>query len=358
MRHVSRIAAGRLEDPSPAVRAAALELCATADPAEARDAALEALTSAEPAVRDASLRALDRLDPAAARTAIDPVARAWTAAASRDAATVASMGADGDAASLLRETLLARARSNALIALAAISVVSHDRDAVRLALDVLREGAGSELANALETVEAAAPSSARSLLRLWEPSTAPGGSGLPESALTDDDPFIRACAELAMTTPDEPEGGPMARARRSMSPMELVLVLRRIPLFAALEPKELSRIAEIATERSYADGETIGAEGELGDEMHVVLSGTVRVVRADGGEVARRGPGDVVGEMSVITREPRVASLLADGDVRTLRIGYREFDGMVRERPDIALAVMRVLAQRLGSLTTGADARH
>jgi CRP-like cAMP-binding protein len=46
-----------------------------------------------------------------------------------------------------------------------------------------------------------------------------------------------------------------------------------------------------------------------------------------------------------------VASLLADGDVRTLRIGHREFEGMVRERPDIALAVMRVLAQRLGSAT-------
>jgi CRP-like cAMP-binding protein len=47
-----------------------------------------------------------------------------------------------------------------------------------------------------------------------------------------------------------------------------------------------------------------------------------------------------------------VASLVAEGDVRTLRIGHREFEGMVRERPDIALAVMRVLAQRLGSVTT------
>ena len=144
----------------------------------------------------------------------------------------------------------------------------------------------------------------------------------------------------------------MARSSTSLSPMELVLVLRRIPLFATLEPEDLLQVAAIADERSYADGETLGAQDELGDEMHVVLEGTVRVVRADGAEVARRGAGDVVGEMSVITRDPRVASLLAYGDVRTLRIGHREFEGMVRERPDIALAVMRVLAQRLGSATT------
>jgi CRP-like cAMP-binding protein len=62
--------------------------------------------------------------------------------------------------------------------------------------------------------------------------------------------------------------------------------------------------------------------------------------------------------MSVITREPRVASLVAEGAVRTLRIGHREFESMVRERPDIALAVMRVLAQRLGSATAEPASAH
>jgi CRP-like cAMP-binding protein len=134
-----------------------------------------------------------------------------------------------------------------------------------------------------------------------------------------------------------------------MSPVELVLALRQIPLFAALEPAELQRVARIATERTYADGEVLGAEGDVGDEMHVIVEGTVRVVHGEGTELARRGPGDIVGEMAVITQAPRVATLLAEGDVRTLRIGHREFEGMVRERPEIALAVMRVLAERLGA---------
>ena len=82
--------------------------------------------------------------------------------------------------------------------------------------------------------------------------------------------------------------------------------------------------------------------------MHILLDGTVRVVRGDGETIAT-GRGEVVGEMSVITRAPHVATLVAEGDVRTLHIGYREFEAMVHERPDIALAVMRVLAERLGA---------
>jgi HEAT repeat protein len=355
-RHVALLVGARLDDPSPGVRAAALEVLAAADPAEARDAALAALTSQDPVVRGAALGALDRLDPASARDGIEPVARAWAELATRDGSTAASIDASDETASLLRDALLARARGRALVALSATSVVTADRTAVRLALEVLEEGAGPEVANALETLEAATPSSTvRSLLRLWEPPAVStrNGDDVPQAALSDEDPFIRACAELMRATRHSTrhEGDAMARSSRSLSPVELVLVLRRIPLFATLEPAELQRIAPIAEERSYADGELLGAQDELGDEMHIVLEGTVRVVRADGDEVARRGAGDVVGEMSVITREPRVASLVAEGDVRTLRIGHREFESMARERPDIALAVMRVLAQRLGSVT-------
>lgn len=139
-----------------------------------------------------------------------------------------------------------------------------------------------------------------------------------------------------------------------MSPMERVLVLRRIPLFAGLSPADLQNVAAIAEERFYADGDVIAGEGELGDELHLVISGTVAVVRGHGGDapVARRSMGEVVGEMSLFTRAPRIASLVAEGDVRTLRIGHREFETMIRERPDVSLAVMRVLAERLGTETT------
>ena len=81
-------------------------------------------------------------------------------------------------------------------------------------------------------------------------------------------------------------GSPM-----TISAIERVLILRRIPLFADLSPADLEGIARIAEERGYADGETIAREGELGDEMHVVTDGVIRVVTDLGGnerEIARR----------------------------------------------------------------------
>ena len=131
-----------------------------------------------------------------------------------------------------------------------------------------------------------------------------------------------------------------------MPVIERVLFLRRVPLFDGLAPADLGAIAEVAEERSFADGELLATEGELGDELLIVASGSVRV-EAGGSEIARRGPGEVVGEMSLITRGPRMASLVADGDVRAIRIGRREFESMIHDRPDIGIGVMRVLAQRL-----------
>jgi CRP-like cAMP-binding protein len=141
--------------------------------------------------------------------------------------------------------------------------------------------------------------------------------------------------------------------------MERVMALRKVPLFAELSPADLARVAGVAEEHTYADGDLIAAQGEIGDELHIVVAGAVGVVREGHGAnapIARREAGDVVGEMSIITRGPRIASLVADGDVRTVRIGRREFESIIRERPDVSIAVMRVLAERLGVETAGRPA--
>ena len=142
----------------------------------------------------------------------------------------------------------------------------------------------------------------------------------------------------------------MTQSPTTISVIERVLTLRRIPLFADLSPADLERLALIAEEAAFDDGVIIAREGELGEDMYIVTDGVIRVINDLGRndvELARRTAGDVVGEMSIITRNPRMASLVADGPVRTIRIGHREFESMVRERPDLALGVMRVLALRL-----------
>ncbi|HWC31665.1 MAG TPA: cyclic nucleotide-binding domain-containing protein, partial [Actinomycetota bacterium] len=110
------------------------------------------------------------------------------------------------------------------------------------------------------------------------------------------------------------------------------------------------RVADAATEHVYPDGTVIAERGDPGDAMHVVVAGKVRVLVDEDGrlvEVASRGPGYIVGEMAVLTDEPRMASLVAAGDVRTLSLDRARFQRILRERPDAAAAVMRELCARL-----------
>jgi CRP-like cAMP-binding protein len=137
--------------------------------------------------------------------------------------------------------------------------------------------------------------------------------------------------------------------------MERVILLRRVPLLADLTPADLQRVAAIATEHDFVDGEFICEQGEAGNEMFVIISGEARVVvHRDGQsekEIARRAAGDAVGEMSLISGETRIASVISVGDVRALCLDRLNFESLLRERPEVSLAVMRVLCNRLKDLS-------
>ncbi len=364
-----------LDDSDTVVRSAALERLAQADPDRALAPTLAAMRDPDPAVRLAAGRALgatgDRgvehvlvalVDPersaagveAARRLEpeheIEPVhvfVRAATARAGGDHALVASIPQSPEAEALLRDAVLDRGRGVARSALWAASMLVSKRVAMHTAIERL-DGPAPLRASALETLETAgATKLVAPLLALWEPIAGRNeDAAWLAQALQDDDGTVQRCAELVRA---RHEGETMS-APMTISTIERVLILRRIPLFADLSPADLEGVARIAEERGYADGETIAREGELGDEMHIVTDGVIRVITDLGGnerEIARRSAGDVVGEMSIITRNPRIASLVADGVVRTIRIGHGDFESMLRERPDLAIGVMRVLANRL-----------
>lgn len=137
----------------------------------------------------------------------------------------------------------------------------------------------------------------------------------------------------------------------TLSLMERVLFFRHVPLFAGLNTLELKNVAAIAGEMVFTDGEPIALQGEAGDIMHLVISGEIQVVtELPGGgtkDLGRRGPGQFVGEMALISNEPRMANLVACGDVRTLSIDRRSFHSLLRERPEVGLAVMQELSSRI-----------
>lgn len=141
----------------------------------------------------------------------------------------------------------------------------------------------------------------------------------------------------------------------TLSVMERILFLRRVPLFADLPPSDLKQIAAIAREMLFTVGERIIEQGEPGEVMYVIVSGEVEVAvtAEDGSEtiVRRALPGEYVGEMAIISNEDRSASLISYGEVRLLGISQGEFEEILYARPETSMAVMRVLCDRLREST-------
>jgi small-conductance mechanosensitive channel/CRP-like cAMP-binding protein len=112
-------------------------------------------------------------------------------------------------------------------------------------------------------------------------------------------------------------------------------VLTRVPVLAALFVEGRRALAADAVEQTYADGEVIVREGDGGDSMFVVCSGEVRITVANGHEVARTKEGGYFGEMSLLTGEPRSATVSAAGDCTVLEIKAMAFREYVTTHPEI-----------------------
>lgn len=139
----------------------------------------------------------------------------------------------------------------------------------------------------------------------------------------------------------------------TMSRLDRVTALRRLPLFAELDTRDLSDIARVTTVRSYPPGEQVYVQGETGDEMLVVTDGSARVswrLEDETVDVATLEPGAVVGELALLTDRPRAADVLAgDEGMVGLVIDASTFQSILCERPEVALRLLSVLADRLAA---------
>jgi CRP/FNR family cyclic AMP-dependent transcriptional regulator len=122
------------------------------------------------------------------------------------------------------------------------------------------------------------------------------------------------------------------------------------PLFRGLDPNGLGAIAGAAIEVDFPADRVIARQGEIGTGFFVIVDGMVRVIR-DGAVVARLGPGEFFGELSVLDGGPRVAQVTAEVPTRCLALASWDFERVLREEPGIALAVLRVVAGRLREIT-------
>ena len=127
---------------------------------------------------------------------------------------------------------------------------------------------------------------------------------------------------------------------------EVVDPLRKLPLFAGLHDDDLARIAGMATEFEAPANQVLIERGQVGAGMFVIEEGEM-VVDLGNREI-RRGPGDYVGEMALFTEGGRRnARVRTATPVRCLAIARSDFDELIEDHPQIASAMLRVLAERL-----------
>jgi len=139
-----------------------------------------------------------------------------------------------------------------------------------------------------------------------------------------------------------------------MSLNEAVQVLQEMPLFRNVDLKRLRVVAMMGESRTYRAGERLFEQGDEGDAAYIVIDGEVDVlVRVDGCEqsVAVLSKGEIFGELAVICDQARSSAIAARTQLDTLRLDRNTVLNMLREFPDIALEMVRILGHRL-ELTT------
>ena len=127
--------------------------------------------------------------------------------------------------------------------------------------------------------------------------------------------------------------------------------LVRAPIFSSLKPSLLDQLARSAKRRQFTPGELLVKEGDDATTFYVLCSGNAEVVKGmelDGGKViGSLTAGDFFGEMALLDDFPRAATVRATAVCECLVLARWDFLGLVRTSPEVALAILPVLSQRL-----------
>jgi CRP/FNR family cyclic AMP-dependent transcriptional regulator len=133
---------------------------------------------------------------------------------------------------------------------------------------------------------------------------------------------------------------------RRLLKRDKVDILERLPIFETCSQRELSELASITVESDRSAGQYLTYEGRDGGLMFVIVEGSAEVVTGDR-SIGTLGPGDVVGELSLIDGKVRSASVRALTDVRLLEINSDDFNTMVSDHPKFVRNLLRALSLKL-----------
>ncbi len=372
-----------LDDPDGRVRNVAAAALKSSD--GQLDAMVGVLSTGSERAQEAALIALDGRGAAAYKPIVDwaltqvqrvSEMRAWSAALARLEDPKNLRGVV-----FLRNLLQRREAQVTQRILRALALIGTP-EAIRVISEGLKSKDQEMRAQALEALDTLGDKRiARGLIPLLEESAAGATEG-PRTVLdklsSNPDPWLRALAvhsigellardlqTLIARAREDPEaivreaaasavvvtGGDMPETLRTLETIDRILFLRQVPVFADLEPEDLKQIAEIAAERVFPAGEYLCREGDIGDELFVIVEGQVRVAKGSNGELRTLRilqVGEQVGELAILREQPRSATVIAEGgSVRVLVIRGDALKAILRDRPEVAMAMLASLAQRL-----------
>ena len=132
-------------------------------------------------------------------------------------------------------------------------------------------------------------------------------------------------------------------------------LLRKIPLFAAIDPGKLKLLAFASNRKIYKDGQELFRQGDSGDAAFVIVNGTADIIRhtdIDEVVIASLGNNEIIGEISILCEVPRTATVRASGELEVLKIKKEHFLGLMVQVPALGVEIMRELASRLQKTTS------
>jgi CRP/FNR family transcriptional regulator, cyclic AMP receptor protein len=125
-------------------------------------------------------------------------------------------------------------------------------------------------------------------------------------------------------------------------------LLQGVPLFARCSKKELAEIAQIADEIDLPEGKQLTKEGGRGREFFVLVEGNAEVKRKRR-KIGTLGPGDFLGEIALVTRTPRTATVTTSSPVRALVVSEQNFRRLLDHNPQVQIKVLEALAERVAA---------
>lgn len=182
---------------------------------------------------------------------------------------------------------------------------------------------------------------------------------LEEGELDDKLPVVRSQLQL----PEEPakfltalserqeRWFQLGKSEQEEELMESLLVLRKVPLFAQMTLEQLEAINNLLSEEQFLSRELVFREGDVGDELYVIVEGQVDIYRDHGSQaeilLTTLNPGAYFGEMAILDEQPRSATVVAHTDTRLLRLRGEQLKELIFQMPEIAFQIFKVLTNRI-----------